>query len=89
MKYLSNKLYINFIIYIKAPFNSINPFFKTYIIFKDQNNEFESFNLKRINYNNNESEIHFIEIDFQTFLSLIIDDKKIKMKMHICKAFYN
>ena len=89
MKYILNKLYISFAIYIKAPFNSINPFFKAYIIFIGQNNEFESFNLKRLNYNNNESEIHFIEIDFQTFLSLIIDDKKIKMKMHICKAFYN
>ena len=92
MKYIFNKLYISFIIYMKFPLNSINPFFKTYIIFEGQNNEFKSFNLKRLNYNNNnnnENEIHFIEIDFQTFLSLVIDDKKIKMKMHICKAFYN
>lgn len=94
MKYLSNKVYISFIIYIKAPFNSINPFFKTYIIFKAQNNDFEAFNLKRQNYiknhnnNNNETDIQYAEIGIQAFLSLIIEGKKIKMKMHICKAFY-
>jgi len=88
MKYLFNKLFISFIIYINAPFNFINPFFRTYIIFEGQNNEFESFNLKRQNFNNNEAEIQYIEIDFQSFLSLISDKKKIKMKIHICKAFY-
>ena len=88
MKYLLDKLYISLIIYKKIQINSSNPFFKTYIIFENQNNEIESFNLKRQNYNNNETEIQYIEIDFQSFLSLIIDDNKIKMKIHICKAFY-
>jgi hypothetical protein len=92
LKFLGNKVYINFIINIASPLNDPKyPTFYAYITFSNQNYGLEYMSLSNQNIQNNyniRQQINFTELDAQQFFSLFGEDKKIKMKLYISKVHY-
>jgi hypothetical protein len=92
LKFLGNKVYINFIINIASPLNDPKyPTFYAYITFSNKNYGLEYMSLSNQNIQNNNNirqQINFTELDAQQFFSLFGEDKKIKMKLYISKVHY-
>ena len=97
--YLQNKVYINLSIDINLPLNSPEyPKFYSYIVIKNQKYGLEFTNFANPAFPQDLSrgnsrmkiaqQINDIEFNFQQFIYLSGEDKKIRMKIHIMKTYF-